>query len=105
MLTLGSSELQSDNAQRISSGGAAHTHYHSPCQGHDPFHACFPHDCLLFDATERSRQHLFHQDILDLLRSNHVVEFCGSGAIRCGQWDVGGEADLSQLYADDGRRR
>lgn len=40
-----------------------------------------------------------------MLRGNNVIEFCGSGIVRLSKWDVGGEADLSQLYADGGRCR
>lgn len=38
-----------------------------------------------------------------MLRSDHVIEFGGSGVVWVGKWDIGGEADLSQLYTDDGR--
>lgn len=40
-----------------------------------------------------------------MLRDNHVIEFCRSGVVRFSQWDVGGEADLSQFHANDGRCR
>lgn len=60
MLTLELSEFQPDYAQRVSSGGAPHTDYHSPCQSHHPLHACFTHDRLLLDPTQRSRQPLYH---------------------------------------------
>lgn len=50
-LTLKPAELQSDNAERISSGRAPHTHHYSPCQSHYPLHACFTHDRLLLDPT------------------------------------------------------
>lgn len=40
-----------------------------------------------------------------MLRGDNVIESCGSGVFWFSQWDVGGEADLSQPYADDGRCR
>lgn len=102
MLTLELSELQSHNAQRISSGRAPHTHHHSPCQSHHSVHACFTYDRLLLDPNQRSRQCLYGEDVLDMLRGNNGIESCGSGIVWFSKWDVGGETDLSQLYADDG---
>ncbi len=40
-----------------------------------------------------------------MLRGDNVVEFCGSDVVWSSEWDVGGEADLSQLHADGGRCR
>lgn len=40
-----------------------------------------------------------------MFRCNNGVEFCGSDVVWLSQWDVGGEADLSQLYADGSRCR
>ena len=36
-----------------------------------------------------------------MLRGDHVIEFCGSDVVWISKWDIGGEADLSQLHADD----
>ena len=40
-----------------------------------------------------------------MLRGDHIVEFCGSDIVWGSKWDVGGEADLSQLDSDGGRCR
>lgn len=40
-----------------------------------------------------------------MFRYNNGAEFCGSDVVWLSQWDVGGETDLSQLYADGSRGR
>ena len=40
-----------------------------------------------------------------MFRGHHVIESGGAGVVRSIKWDIGGEADLPQLYADDGRCR
>lgn len=40
-----------------------------------------------------------------MFRGNNVIKFCGSDVVWISKWDVGGEADLSQLHADGGRCR
>ncbi len=40
-----------------------------------------------------------------MLRGDNVIEFCGSDVVWSSKWDVGGEADLSQLHSDGGRCR
>lgn len=40
-----------------------------------------------------------------MFRGNHVTESGGVGVVWVSKWDIGGEADLSQPYADDGRCR
>lgn len=40
-----------------------------------------------------------------MLRGNNVIEFYRFGVVWFSKWDIGGEADLSKLYADDGRCR
>ena len=40
-----------------------------------------------------------------MLRCNNGVEFCGADVVWLSKWDVGGEADISQLYADGSRDR
>lgn len=40
-----------------------------------------------------------------MLRCNNGVEFCRFDVVWLSKWDIGGEADLSQLYADGSRNR
>ena len=40
-----------------------------------------------------------------MLWCNNGVEFCRSDVVWLSKWYIGGQADLSQLYADAGRCR